>query len=30
MNSMEVSQTIPTYVEYENALVFGDPKSQLP
>ena len=23
MNSMEGSQTIPTYVEYENALVFG-------
>ena len=23
MNSMEGSQTIPAYVEYENALVFG-------
>jgi hypothetical protein len=23
MTSMEVSLTIPTYVEYENALVFG-------
>jgi len=23
MNSMEGSQTIPAYVEYENALIFG-------